>query len=129
MMKVPERTISSRSRISPTPMPRLEKEKGKATVDAQPAEEREKKRVRTGENLRAVHIHEHVLIPREPIRAEIRLRIIDQNALLSAEANARIAQKIANAATRLWMRKISRSVMRGRRNAIGKATCPMPCHQ
>ena len=82
-------------------MQRLVKEKGKETVDAQQAEEKEKERVRIGVIRRAVHIHENVLIPREPTRAEIRLRIIDRNALLSAEANAQIAQKIANAATHL----------------------------
>ena len=82
-------------------MRRLEKEKGKATEDARLAEEKEKERVRIGVIHNAVRFQENVLIPREPTRAEIRLPIIDRNALLSAEANAQIAQKIANAATHL----------------------------
>ena len=80
-------------------MRRLEKEKGKATEDARLAEEKEKERVRIGEIRKAVPIHGKELIPQEPTKAEIRPQIIDRNASLSAEANAQIATKIANAAT------------------------------
>ena len=80
-------------------MRRLEKEKGKATEDARLAEEKEKERVRIGGIQKAVRIHENELIPQDPIKAEIRLQISDRNASLSAEVNALIAKKIANAAT------------------------------
>ena len=110
------------------PMQRLVKEKGKVTVDAQQAEVKEKERVRIGVIQSAVRFHENALIPQE-VKAETRPRIIVRNALLSAGASAQIATRIAIAATHPWMQKISRSVMHGRRSAIVKAKCPMPCRQ
>ena len=109
-------------------MQRLVKEKGKVTVDAQLAEVKEKERVRIGVIQSAVRFHGNALIPQE-VKAEIGPRTADRSALLSAGANAQIAMRIANAATHHWMQKISRSVMRGRRSAIGKAICLTPCQQ
>ena len=130
MMKAPERTISSKSKIRLMQMPHQAKGKVKEIEDAQRAVEKEKERVKIG----VIQLDDHgrgqsALILLQ-VKAAKRPLTLEQNAMLIAVASAQIATRIAAAAMHHLTMKIARSVMHMRRNAIKKARCHMPCrHQ
>ena len=104
MMTMPERIISSRSRINLRRTPRTHPilrhlEKEKVSEDVRPAAEKEKERAK--ERGKADPFLGRELIPQHQTRAEIKVKITVQSASLSAEISALIAKKIANAATYL----------------------------